>query len=76
MDTRQTMDSMHSVLPQGNPPLSFADLTLGILIRGVPSGLLFRGTWNGEAVSIKVAHSALCSAMIQDSALCSAMIQA
>ena len=60
MDTRRSMDSTVSILPVGNPPLSFADVSLGILIRAVPGGLLFRGTWNGEAVSVKVGFSAFC----------------
>ena len=54
MDTRRSMDSTVSILPAGNPPLSFADVSLGVLIRAVPGGLLFRGTWSGEAVSVKV----------------------
>ena len=54
MDAEQIMDSMDSVLPHTSPPSTFAEITLGILIRGVPSGLLFRGTWKGQPVSVKV----------------------
>lgn len=63
MDTRRSMDSTVSILPAGNPPLSFSDVSLGVLIRVVPGGLLYRGTWNGEAVSVKVSPGVIRSHM-------------
>ena len=38
----------------GRLPLEFEEITLGVLIRSMPSGRLYRGVWNKEPVTVKV----------------------
>ena len=46
--------SKGTALSTGKPPLSFEEVSLGVLIRSTPSGRLFRGLWNKEPVTVKV----------------------
>ena len=46
--------SKGTTMSAGKAPLSFEDISLGVLIRSKASGRLFRGTWNKEPVTVKV----------------------